>query len=149
MVFRLKLMFSLFAENPKQNSKPKYHLMKGRINEFVRQIRCNILQMKNIDFHNLPLFLQLIGRIGFAAFRPFCTLFTPGCHPFRSSCVHCLRPLVSPCGSQCGSEVFDLLQELRQHIENNGADHDPVGVLVVVDQPVPQAGNFNPRDFWM
>ena len=46
---------------------------------------------------------QLIGRIGFAAFRPFCTLFAPGCHPFRNSCVHCLRPLVSPCGSACGS----------------------------------------------
>lgn len=105
VAFRLKLMFSLFAENPKQNSKPKYHLMKGRINEFVRQIRCNILQMKNIDFHNLPLFLQLIGRIGFAAFRPFCTLFAPGCHPFRNSCVHCLRPLVSPCGSACGSKA--------------------------------------------
>ena len=58
MAFRLKLMFSLFAENPKQNSKPKYHLMKDRINEFVRQIRCNILQMKNIDFRNLPLSLR-------------------------------------------------------------------------------------------
>ena len=58
MAFRLKLMFSLFAGNPKQNSKPKYHLTKGRINEFVHQFRCNILQMKNIDFHNLPLFLQ-------------------------------------------------------------------------------------------
>ena len=48
MAFRLKLMFSLFAGNPKQNSEPKYHLMKDRINEFVRQIRYNILQMKNI-----------------------------------------------------------------------------------------------------
>ena len=48
---------------------------------------------------------QLIGRIGFAAFRPFCTLFAPGCHPFRNSCVHCLRPLVSPCGSACGSKA--------------------------------------------
>ena len=48
MAFRLKLMFSLFAGNPKQNSEPKYHLMKDRINEFVRQIRYNILQMKNL-----------------------------------------------------------------------------------------------------
>ena len=54
MAFRLKLMFSLFAGNPKQNSEPKYHLMKDRINEFVRQIRYNILQMKNIDFRSLP-----------------------------------------------------------------------------------------------
>ena|SRR5699024_6576972 len=58
MAFRLKLMFSLFAGNPKQNSEPKYHLMKDRINEFVRQIRYNILQMKNIDFRSLPLSLQ-------------------------------------------------------------------------------------------
>ena len=55
------------------------------------------------DLNRRPHPYQLIGRIGFAAFRPFCTLFTPGCHPFRSSCVHCLRPLVSPCGSACGS----------------------------------------------
>lgn len=57
VAFRLKLMFSLFAGNPKQNLTPKYRLMKGRINEFVRQFRCNILQMENIDFRNLPLFL--------------------------------------------------------------------------------------------
>ena len=56
------------------------------------------------DSNRRPHPYQLIGRIGFAAFRPFCTLFAPGCHPFRNSCVHCLRPLVSPCGSRCGSK---------------------------------------------
>ena len=58
MAFQLKLMFSLFAGSPKQNLKPKCHLTKGRINELVRQFRCNILQMKNRDFRNLPLSLQ-------------------------------------------------------------------------------------------
>ena len=63
MAFRLKLMFSLFAGNPKQNSEPKYHLMKDRINEFVHQFRYNILQMQNADFHNSPLALLQIQKI--------------------------------------------------------------------------------------
>src|SRR5699024_11405423 len=58
MVFRLILMFSLVTGNPKHNLKPKYHLTKGRINESVHLFHCSILQMRNIDFHSLPLFLQ-------------------------------------------------------------------------------------------
>ena len=79
---------------------------------------------------------QLIGRVRSPAFQTFCTLSGPECHPFRHSCVRYFRPLVSPCGSRCGSEAPDLLQKLRQHIKDNGADHDPVGILIVMHQPV-------------
>ena len=27
-------------------------------------------------------------------------------------------------------------------VKNHGADHNPVGVLIVADQPMPQAGDF-------
>ena len=89
---------------------------------------------------------QLIGRMRFAAFQSYCALSSPECHPFQHSCVRYLRCFVSPCGSRCGSESPDLLQKLRQHIKDDGADHDPVGILIVVHQPVPKSGNLDLRD---
>ena len=79
---------------------------------------------------------QLIGRMRFSTFQAYCALSGPECHPFRHSCVRYFRPLVSPCGSRCGSEILNLLQELRQHIKNDGTDHDPTGILIVMHQPV-------------
>lgn len=96
------------------------------------------------DSNRRPHPYQLIGRVRFTAFQAFCALFCPDRRAIRHSCVRCFRPLVSPCGSRCGSKISDLLQELRQHVKNDGADHDPVGVLVVVDQPMPQAGDLGP-----
>ena len=85
----------------------------------------------------------------FAAFQSYCALSSPECHPFQHSCVRYLRCFVSPCGSRCGSEAPDLLQKLRQHIKDDGTDHDPVGILIVMHQPMSQPGNFDPRNFRM
>ena len=61
------------------------------------------------DLNRRPHPYQLIGRMEFAAFRRFCVLFRPKCCPFRYSCIHCLHPLVSPCGSACGSDTIGLI----------------------------------------
>ena len=89
---------------------------------------------------------QLTGRVRFSAFRTFCILFRLASHSLWHAYVHRFRPLVSPRGSRCGSKVPDLLQELRQHIKDDGTDHDPVGILIVVHQPVSKSGNLYPRD---
>ena len=33
-----------------------------------------------------------------------------------NSLLHVFRPFVSPCGSRCGSELFQLIKKQRQHI---------------------------------
>lgn len=88
------------------------------------------------DSNRRPHPYQLIGRMRFSAFHAYCALSSPECHPFQHSCVRYLRCFVSPCGSRCGSEILNLLQELRQHIKNDGTDHDPTGILIVMHQPV-------------
>ena len=55
------------------------------------------------DLNRRPHPYQLIGRMRSHAFGTFCALFRPVSHALRHSCVHCFRPLVSPCGSACGS----------------------------------------------
>lgn len=58
----------------------------------------------------------------------------------------CLDFLVFPYGSWFGSKLFQLLRELWKDIIDNRADDRPVGVLIVVNQPMSQSGNFHPRD---
>ena len=60
------------------------------------------------DSNRRPHPYQLIGRVGFAAFGRFCALSGSEYHPFRHSCVRCFRPLISPCGSRCGSAGKNL-----------------------------------------
>ena len=55
------------------------------------------------DLNRRPHPYQLIGRMRSPAFGPFCALSRPVTHALRHSCLHCFRPLVSPCGSACGS----------------------------------------------
>ena len=56
------------------------------------------------DLNRRPHPYQLIGRVRFAAFQAFCALFYPERRALRPSFVHWFRPLVSPCGSRCGSK---------------------------------------------
>ena len=59
---------------------------------------------------------------------------------------HCFRPLISPCGSRCGSELFQLIKERRQNIKYDRADDCPVRILIMMHQPVPQSRDLHPRD---
>lgn len=51
---------------------------------------------------------QVIGKIWSAAFWRFWGLSAPSTHTFWYSCVHCFHPLISPCGSACGSSPLAL-----------------------------------------
>lgn len=55
------------------------------------------------DLNRRPHPYQLIGRVRFFAFGRFCVFFRSTDRTIWHSCVRCLRPLVSPCGSACGS----------------------------------------------
>ena len=50
------------------------------------------------------------------------------------------------CGSQFGSKLYQLIQELGKEIIDDGADDRPVSILIVMDQPVSQTGDFYPRN---
>ena len=39
---------------------------------------------------------------------------------------HCFRPLISPCGSRCGSKSLQLIKKRRQNIKYDRADDCPV-----------------------
>ena len=55
------------------------------------------------NMNRLPRPYQLIDNPRSAAFRRFVSLFVPGNRRQRCFPLHCLRPLVSYCGSTCGS----------------------------------------------
>ena len=57
------------------------------------------------DLNRRPHPYQLIGRGRFLAFGRFCVLFSSTARTIWHSCVRCFRPLVSPCGSACGSSL--------------------------------------------
>ena len=59
---------------------------------------------------------------------------------------HCFHPRVSPCGSRCGSELFQLIEERRQNIKYDRADDCPVRILIMMHQSVSQSCNLHPRD---
>ena len=60
--------------------------------------------------------------------------------------LHCFHPLISPCGSRCGSKLLQLIKKRRQNIKYDRADNCPVRVLIMMHQPVPQSCNLHPRD---
>ena len=59
---------------------------------------------------------------------------------------HCFCLRVSPCGSRCGSKLFQLIKERRQNIKYDRADDCPVRILIMMHQPVPQSRDLHPRD---
>ena len=63
--------------------------------------------------------------------------------------LHCFRPLISPCGSRCGSEPFQLIKKRRQNVKYDRTDDCPVRVLIMMHQPVPQSCDLHPRDSWI
>lgn len=52
-------------------------------------------------------------------------------------------------GSKCGSKRFQRIKKRRQNIVDDRTDDSPVGILVMMHQPVPQARNFYPRNIGM
>ena len=62
---------------------------------------------------------------------------------------HCFHPLISPCGSRCGSELFQRIKERRQNIKYDCTDDRPVRILIMMHQPVPQSRDLHPRDIWI
>ena len=52
-------------------------------------------------------------------------------------------------GSKCGSKRFQRIKKRRQNIVDDRTDDGPVGILIVMHQPVPQARNFHPRNVGM
>ena len=105
------------------------------------------------------LMLELLGRFELptsslpTAVEPSSPCCTRLCGGFLSkkdevaACLfHCFRPLISPCGSRCGSELFQLIKERRQNIKYDRADDCPVRILIMMHQPVPQSRDLHPRD---
>ena len=87
--------------NPKISSRRKSAENKKKSTVFRRKQR--ILWSCYPDLNWRPYPYQLIPSLRSAAFRRFGGLFVPGnrrqwCFP-----LHCLRPLISYCGSSCGS----------------------------------------------
>ncbi len=58
------------------------------------------------DLNRRPHPYQIARAVILTVFRTFCGLFYPLAHALRRSCFHCFRPLISPCGSRCGSRYF-------------------------------------------
>ena len=52
-------------------------------------------------------------------------------------------------GSKCGSKRFRRIKKRRQNIVDDRTYDGPVGILVMMHQPVPQARNFHPRNIGM
>ena len=52
-------------------------------------------------------------------------------------------------GSKCGSKRFQRIKKRRQNIVDDRTYDGPVGILVMMHQPVPQARNFHPRNIGM
>lgn len=52
-------------------------------------------------------------------------------------------------GSKCGSKRFQRIEKRRQNIVDDRTYDGPVGILVMMHQPVPQARNFHPRNIGM
>ena len=45
---------------------------------------------------------------------------------------HCFRPLISPCGSRCGSKLLHLIKKRRQNIKYDRTDDCPVRILIIM-----------------
>lgn len=77
------------------------------------------------------------------------TLLQHFCWELKCDLEH-FAPLVPPTPNPVWvgvwSKLFLLLQKLGKDIIDDGADDCPVSILVVMDQPVSQTGNFYPRD---
>ena len=104
-------------------------------------------------------FLELLGRFELptsslpTAVEPSSPCYTRLSGGFLSkkdevtACLfHCFHPRVSPCGSRCGSELFQLIEERRQNIKYDRADDCPVRILIMMHQSVSQSCNLHPRD---
>ena len=59
---------------------------------------------------------------------------------------HCFHPLISPCGSRCGSNPLQLIKKRGQNIKYNRTDDRPIRVLIMMHQPVSQSCDLHPRD---
>lgn len=69
--------------------------------------------------------------------RKICRHFCRKKDEVRNALLHVFRPFVSPYGSGCGSELFQLIKKRRQHIVDDRTYDSPVGIIVMMHQPVP------------
>ncbi len=125
----------------------------------LRYLRAISKKEKPQNHCGFKVFLELLGRFELptsslpTAVEPSSPCYTRLSGGFLSkkdevtACLfHCFHPRVSPCGSRCGSELFQLIEERRQNIKYDRADDCPVRILIMMHQSVSQSCNLHPRD---
>ena len=101
-------IFSIFAT--KKHRKPKFSMLFGA----AGQIRTADLILTNHRRAFQPLLYKALRR------------FLSKKDEVAACLFHCFRPLISPCGSRCGSESLQLIKKRRQNIKYDRADDCPV-----------------------
>ena len=107
-------IFGVFAT--KKHRKPKFSMLFGA----AGQIRTADLILTKRRRAFQPLLYK--------AFRRFLSKKDEA-----AACLfHCFRPLVSPCGSRCGSKLLHLIKKRRQNIKYDRTDDRPVRILIIM-----------------
>ena len=112
---------------------------------FDPHLKVHFYNEKHLKFEDFRCFLELLGRFELptsslpTAVEPSSPCCTRLCGGFLSkkdevaACLfHCFRPLISPCGSRCGSKLLHLIKKRRQNIKYDRTDDCPVRILIIM-----------------
>ena len=105
----------------------------------------SIFATKSIENRSFRCFLELLGRFELptsslpTTVEPsspccirLCGVFLSKKDEVAACLFHCFRPLISPCGSRCGSKLLHLIKKRRQNIKYDRTDDCPVRILIIM-----------------